>query len=190
MEGGALRDDSVPKGLADCSANASDLPPLAWANADNRLPKSSERFSPTSACGPPTSTVRPPNPLPRNQLAMAPARPVAAGGTPVCQGPARCAPTTPDLLHFFLLTAVSGASDTPLIPGTRADLGCWGGPRAAGRPAARSPRGPQKQIPITSPHLSPRTTWPRTRGDAWGWSQCDERIRDIRGRGRFCREVR
>jgi hypothetical protein len=76
-------------------------------------------------------------------------------GTGRSRSTTRCAPTAPEPLHYFPLTAVSGAPDTPLIPGTRADLGCWGsgvGPvEGAGRPAARSPCGPQKQIPITSP---------------------------------------
>ena len=51
---------------------------------------------------------------PAQSLAACSTRPTpGAGGTPVCQGPPRCAPTAPDLRHPFLLTAASGAPDTP-----------------------------------------------------------------------------
>ena len=85
--------------------------------------------------------------LPRHQLVMPPAWPGAAGETPVCQGPTRCAPPAPDLLHGFLLTAVSGAPDTPLIVGTQADLDCWGDPGAAGRVPSKVWGGRRPVVP-------------------------------------------
>jgi len=86
-----------------------------------------------------------------------------AGGTPVCQGPPRCAtPPAPDLLGYLLLTAVSDAPDTPRIPGARPHLDGWGGPGAARRgssgcQAGRRPdrrAGPKSKFLSPSPHHS------------------------------------